>query len=347
VLQVVVPKDKRGDPGSKQRGIHYSGATLALESKFGAARHFVVTSREGESDSDLYHNIEEMYVGNLHQVKMFKERTTKYNMLEPLSAPIMIDISTADPGARWGGEETKRNLLDHWSQVSLVEVLAFQSDTNEYASDEDMASSDWIKDLLTNSSADELSQQVDEKFEKLEPFEKCGISRLKIQLDEMFCMTNDVVAALQTFIKRFAEEGLSKVQGENVSLVSTQLRAVCERLSEVQQLPLENPTYVLSGLTKCSVPEFTGPFKLMLNQECVTQMATPVSLINYSDATYTRVKDILQLANNSYHSLNTSNAWSMPHGHHASHTSTNRCFNCGSDHMLPDCKKPRDKGQIA
>ena len=56
-LQVVVPKDKRGDPGSKQQVIHYSGATSALESKFGAAQHFVPTSWEGECDSDLCHNI--------------------------------------------------------------------------------------------------------------------------------------------------------------------------------------------------------------------------------------------------------------------------------------------------
>ena len=39
------------------------------------------------------------------------------------------------------------------------------------------------KDLLMNSSADELNQRVKEKFEKLEPLEKGGISRLKIQLD--------------------------------------------------------------------------------------------------------------------------------------------------------------------
>jgi hypothetical protein len=160
-------------------------------------------------------------------------------------------------------------------------------------------------------------------------------------------MTNDVVTALQSFLKRFSEQGLSKVQGENVSLVSTQIRAVCERLSEVQQLPLETPTYVLSGLTKCSVPEFTGPFELMLNQERVTQMATPVSLINTSDATFVRVKEILQLANNSYHSLNTSNAWSVPHGHHSSISGSPVCFNCGGDHMLPDCRKPRDEGKIA
>ena len=38
------------------------------------------------------------------------------------------------------------------------------------------------------------------------------------------------------------------------------IKSVSERLSEVNQLPLEVPTYVLQGLTKCSVPEFTGLF---------------------------------------------------------------------------------------
>ena len=47
---------------------------------------------------------------------------------------------------------------------------------------------------------------------------------------------------------------------------SAQVKAVSERLSEVNQLPLEAPTYVIQGLTKCSIPEFTRPFELMLNQ---------------------------------------------------------------------------------
>ena len=45
--QVVVPKDKRGKPGSMERGIHNSAATGALALNFGVARHFVPTSREG------------------------------------------------------------------------------------------------------------------------------------------------------------------------------------------------------------------------------------------------------------------------------------------------------------
>ena len=73
-------------------------------------------------------------------------------------------------------------------------------------------------------------------------------------------MTNDVVPALQTFLKTFVEEVLSKTVGDNVSEASANIKAVSERLSEVNQLPIEAPTYVLQGLTKCSVPEFTGLF---------------------------------------------------------------------------------------
>ena len=68
-------------------------------------------------------------------------------------------------------------------------------------------------------------------------------------LDEMFYMTNDVVAALQTFPKNFALEGLSKTVGENVLEISAQIKAVSGRLSEVNQLPLEASTYILQGLT--------------------------------------------------------------------------------------------------
>ena len=87
----------------------------------------------------------------------------------------------------------------------------------------------------------------------------------------------------------YGRRSLQGSRRERVSRLNSD-RAVCERLSEVQQLPLETPTYVLAGLTKCSVPECTGPFELMLNQERVSQMATPVSLINSSDATYLKSK---------------------------------------------------------
>ena len=139
-----------------------------------------------------------------------------------------------------------------------------------------MTSSDCIKDLLMDSSEPELLERVTEKFEKIDSLAQGGIMYLKYMLDEMFCMANDVVTALQTFVKTFSEEGFSKTIGESVSEVTAQLRAVSERLSEVKQLPLKAPTYILQGLTKCLVAEFTAPFELLLKMKQVDQMGTPV-----------------------------------------------------------------------
>ena len=98
-----------------------------------------------------------------------------------------------------------------------------------------------------------MKQKFDKKFYKLESFEKDGITYLKFMLDDMFCMANDAVAALQTFLKNFAEEGLLKTVVENVSEISAQVKAVSERSAQVKQLPLEAPTYILQGRTKCYI----------------------------------------------------------------------------------------------
>ena len=105
-----------------------------------------------------------------------------------------------------------------------------------------MTSSDWVKDLLANSSEAALSQHVDEKFQQLEPLEKGGITYLKFLLDIMLCMTNDVVTALQYLLKTFDDEGLTKIVRGNVSEASAEVKAVIKRLSEANQTPLKAPT---------------------------------------------------------------------------------------------------------
>ena len=230
-------------------------------------------------------------------------------------------------------------------------MIAFQRNTNLFAAEEDMTSSDWVKDLLVNSSEAALSQRLDKEFQQFEPIKQWGITYLKF-LYEMFFMTNGVVTAFKLFLKAFADEGLTKTVGENVSEASVQVKAVSERLSDVNQLPLEAPTYVLQGLTNCSIPEFNGPFDMTLNKELVTQMGTDVSLVNTSSVTLKRVLKIIVLENNSYHYLNTSNVWNVPQvkrGHHTSHQPHHNpeCFNCGEAHLLPDCKRARDEAKIA
>ena len=126
-------KDKRGILGSRERGIHYLAAIGALNQTFSAARHFLPTIWEGETDN--YHNIQEMYVGSLHKLKGVRDRRVKYDMKDPLKIHLMVGGTTTDPTVRWGDATTKRDMLVHWSQINLGEVISFQSDTNLFVAE--------------------------------------------------------------------------------------------------------------------------------------------------------------------------------------------------------------------
>ena len=154
-----------------------------------------------------------MYVGNLQKLKEVKDRITEYDMVDPFKIPVMVNSDTENPALWWGDETTKRVIIVHWSQVDLTEAITYKQDTNQYALEEDITSSDWVKDLMVNSSESELKQRVDKKSEKLELLEQGGTTYLKFMLDKIFFMTNNVVSVLQTLLKNFSEEGLSKTVG--------------------------------------------------------------------------------------------------------------------------------------
>ena len=100
--KVVVPKDKRGIHGSIERGIHYLVATGALDPTLSEAGHFLLTCREGGPDNQ-YHNIQEMYVGNLLKLRKVREWCVKYNMVDALKFPNIIDVASTDPHSDGGG----------------------------------------------------------------------------------------------------------------------------------------------------------------------------------------------------------------------------------------------------
>ena len=90
----------------------------------------------------------------------------------------------------------------------------------------------------------------------------------------------------------------------------------------------------------------------MLNQDHLTQMATPLLLVNTSSDTLKRVLNILHLANNYYHYFNTSNAWNVPQGNRGHNSArhphqTPLFFNCGEPHMPPDFNHPLDESNSA
>ena len=66
---------------------------------------------------------------------------------------------------------------------------------------------------------------------------------------------------------------------------------MCERLDEAKALPYETPVHVLTGITLYIVPEFVGPFELIINTESGRQIKSYGATVN-DKSTLWRVKNI-------------------------------------------------------
>ena len=279
--------------------------------------------------------------GNLTKIKAFRTRVAEYNMQAPFLIRELVNPAGAEPWDRFGSDDTRLDLMKHWSSFTMEHICLFQKDTNNTAgNDEDLTSATWLKELMVNSSETSLTQKVDENFEKLGVMEQGGITYMKISLDEMFYVTQDAATVLQDWLKTTAQDGLTKIPGENVAVHTAQIDAVYERLAENKKLSGETPVLVLTAFTKCSVKQFTGPFELILNSECVKNMGTPASLDDDNKKTLTHVREILLKANNEFHSLNTTKKCNVPESR------INACYNCDGDHLIPDCNEPCDEAKI-
>ncbi len=200
---------------------------------------------------------------------------------------------------------------------------------------------EWAKELLTNSCDINLGKRIEEKFDDLAEYEQGGITYLKINLDEMFTMSNMVIMSLQKYLKQFAQEGIAKVPNEDVRLCTEQLNAVCARLAEVDQLPQESNTFILEGFTHCSVVEFKDIHKLLATTKKVRQMRVQTGRRD-SSATLAAVNKLCSEACEVFHSLNLTNKWNIPQGHRADAFIPVSCYNCGSpDHTADICPIPR------
>jgi hypothetical protein len=342
-------KSKRGPERSRERDVHHKNVTYALSSLFGAAKHFIPKNSEGESEPTKYSDIQSEYVGNLANVKLLEARVMSYDMIAPFMIPKLINSEADAVKDRWGDRETTGlNLFQYWSKFSLTTVALFQQDSYKHcANDEDTVSCEWTRELFINSSSSALIKRIKEKYETLTGLQQGGITYIKIALNEMFTMSDIVITSLQDFFKTFAQTGVAKFPNKNVALLVQQINAVAERLAEAGALPRDTPLNLLTGFTKCSVPEFVGPFTLLLITERVKQLEN--SAEQHDNALcLKRVKALTLLESNSFHSLNVSGHWNIPtNRHHGMSQHGNvSCDNCRGNHYVPDCPLPCDEVKI-
>ena len=92
------------------------------------------------------------------------------------------------------------------------------------------------------------------------------------------------------------------------------MNAVCERSDKSKALTHEDPVHVLIGLTWCSVPDFVGPFELILNTERVRHMKS-IGTTVIAKSILDREKSITLMAKNYFQSLNVSNTCNILSSH--------------------------------
>jgi hypothetical protein len=105
---------------------------------------------------------------------------------------------------------------------------------------------EWAKSLMINSCDVLLVDRIDEKFDELDLYEQGGVTYIKIALDEMFTISNTVVATLQRFFEAFAKDGIAKVPNEDICAATEQIIAVTDRLKYLRS-QVKVPVIFLKG----------------------------------------------------------------------------------------------------
>ena len=151
---------------------------------------------------------------------------------------------------------------------------------------------------------------MDSQYKNLPNNLKGEVTYLYLQLRVMFYMSRDTINALKKYLKTFEEKGLRRIRGENVAVAEKEINAVCARLDENNALPEETVVDILTGLTRCSVPEFVEFFKFLLQAARAEVLELDETRVNDTKAS---VKGIMSKAVDTYHALCTAGKWYINH----------------------------------
>jgi hypothetical protein len=286
--------------------------------------------------------IQDEYLSNLQALKPIIQQLTHYNLKGVLQVPSVYDDHglTFEDGWNFSGPDfTTVNLTKHWNQVTMSHCSNWQRDVNDHVVDKDYESSILMKEILEVCLNSELQKQVNDKFERLDGYERGGITYFKILVDTVFKMSRLTVKSLKQFIDDFGKDGLTKVQGENVSHIGTLILAVATRLADCRNLGFESYQHVVDVLGKCNVAKFREVYKqksAALTFEDALHGFGDMS----SDAVMKNIEGVLHPAMNIYDNLNLGRQWNVPGKSKNALPIT--CDNCGGPHTANKCPQHRD-----
>jgi hypothetical protein len=138
--RVICPKSACGVLGSSDYTRHQEAAIKALPHVFASAKHFHAKNAEEES-SNKYANHQSEYAGNLAKIKNFKRHMDAWDMSDPFVIPMLINLDAISVEDCWTERKsTGVHLLKNWGKLTLRQFCAWQQDSFNNASLEDLTS---------------------------------------------------------------------------------------------------------------------------------------------------------------------------------------------------------------
>ena len=314
--RVLIPKELRGTPGSKDYINNMVKATTSIEHKFGVAYHFV-SSQNGEveeGNQTKQQFIQDTYITNLTKLDDLDSHMQKYDMkdqffigklkagLDPTSVKHVADL--------WDHEQL--DLFQHWDKISWETACYWQYSINKRCEGEDKTSNKWALEAIKNSCTTDLKDLINHKYGRISSSFKGAVTYAWILCFNLFATSQDTTASLKAYLQLWESKGLQCIRGESVVVAQCEVVAVARCLDATGDLPDETTVDVLTGLTKCSCPHFREVFKSYLQDAPKESL----ELTNVRPWGHTRVLDevimFMDKALSYYHNLCTSNKWHIP-----------------------------------
>lgn len=205
----------------------------------------------------------------------------------------------------------------------------------------------YSSDLIKNNTEPSLWAKAVEDAEAYAPDQQGGPLMVCLILARIQDMSEDAIGYLQKQVKTFSVKSLA---GEDIDIVVSFVKSSYKAFlgasrPEKSFVPDDFIETLFELFQTTSVPAFNEVFA-----------DTRGHLVRSADMTgkpikWPSVNQVTTLATKSYHRLLTKHAWTAPAAPHAMIGETRSpfkgiCFNCGGDHLLPQCTLPRDETKI-
>ena len=317
-----------------------SKCTQAIEHPFDVPLHYV-SSLSGESEGTGAiegTDMTDAFIATSLKTLTFKDRCTEYDIINVLLIPKLKNATATTPADRWDFSE-RVHFLDHHGTVSMETCKLWVNDCVLWdASTFEAEDMDWLLTFAKNSCSTSLRQKVDEKFNKLANEHRGGVTYLKLMYEVMIFVNDSVIVNLQQWIKKFGDKGLMMFPGESVQRLRLAAIAVCTRLSEANRLPEDAVEDILKGLCRCSHVQFVKQFDTLLTVRGNSLIAGG----SVKGTILEQIITILDEADQHYNEYCTKDEWKVT----KTSVYANSCWNCGGQHGLNHCSKPKDQIRI-